>query len=46
MRTQPTLAALGQLGSNASTAVIEDAGHWLAEEQPEELSRLLVEFLQ
>ena len=40
------MQALGQLGSDVDTAIIERAGHWLAEEQPEALNALLVDFLK
>jgi pimeloyl-ACP methyl ester carboxylesterase len=36
--------ALASVAERVSTAVVESAGHWVSDENPEELSRLLLEF--
>ena len=38
------LQGISPLAENATGGVIERAGHWIADEQPEELSRRLLEF--
>jgi pimeloyl-ACP methyl ester carboxylesterase len=35
---------LASVAERVSTAVVEGAGHWVSDENPEELSRLLLEF--
>lgn len=37
-------AALGNVAENPQTAIIEDAGHWLSDENPEALSQVLLDF--
>ncbi|HEX7784419.1 MAG TPA: alpha/beta hydrolase [Sphingobium sp.] len=37
--------ALGQVADNPTVAVVEGAGHWLSDENPTELARILSEFL-
>lgn len=37
-------AALAAVAENATGAVIEEAGHWLSDENPEGLSRVLLDF--
>jgi len=38
--------AMTAVASNVSTAVIEDAGHWVSDENPADLSRVLLEFFE
>lgn len=38
------LQGMSRLAARATGGVIEKCGHWVADEQPEELSRLLLEF--
>ncbi len=38
------LQGISQLGENVSGGVIERAGHWIADEQPEELAKRLLNF--
>ena len=35
---------LGMVADQVTIAVVEDAGHWLADENPDELSRILLDF--
>ena len=36
--------ALKTAATNVSTAVVENAGHWVSDENPEDLTRILVNF--
>lgn len=38
--------AMGALGKNVSTAVVEDAGHWVSDENPQGLADVLLRFFQ
>ncbi len=37
--------ALGQVADNPGIAVVEGAGHWVSDENPAELSRILLDFM-
>ena len=37
--------SLGSVAANPQVAVVEDAGHWVSDENPAELSRILLDFV-
>ena len=45
-RREEVLESVSRLASDVRGGVLEDCGHWMPEEQPEELSRRLMEFFR